>query len=485
MYRLASASDASDSGEGVASRYSPSGRSASVLVAPVRMAFALVLLVGLTVAASPAQAAFPGGNGKIVFVCNQTPLNDDICVIEPDGSGLTNISNTPDFGAGSFVEGTPEWSADGTKIAFRRGGGAQGIYVMDADGTNVVQLTSGPDTEPTWSPDGSSIAFNRDSDIWTVPSSGGPPNKVTNRVGAFPAFGGPSWSPDGARIALHRVTGPGAAEIYTIEPDGSDLTPVTADGQENRYPNWSPNGERIAFDCSPPRDICVIDADGTDETNLTDNAAQQNEVPAWSPDGTKIVFSSPVPRAPDVGVDFELYTMDSDGSNEQRLTANALNDRFADWQPLSNQSPSCTGVTASPDVLSPATREMNLISLSGATDPDGDPVSYQIDGVSQDEPVTARGDDTSPDAELTGAGASSNEVFVRAERNPQLNGRAYRIAYTASDDKGGSCSRTAGVGGGTNAKVAVPRHKKQAAVDDGDTNSWDSFTGAQVFGTLP
>jgi hypothetical protein len=152
---------------------------------------------------------------------------------------------------------------------------------------------------------------------------------------------------------------------------------------------------------------------------------------------------------------------------------------------VTNQPPSCAGVTASPGVLSPATRDMKLISLSGATDPDGDPLSYRIDGVSQDEPVTAQGDDTTPDAQLTGAGANSNQVLVRAERNPQLNGRGYRIAYRVSDGRGGSCSRTAGLGGNTNAKVAVPRRKDETAVDDGDTRSWNSFTGAPLAGTLP
>jgi FG-GAP repeat protein len=152
---------------------------------------------------------------------------------------------------------------------------------------------------------------------------------------------------------------------------------------------------------------------------------------------------------------------------------------------ITNQPPSCSGVSASPGELSPANHAMKLISLAGATDPDGDPLSYHIDGVSQDEPVTAPGDDTTPDAQLTAAGASSNQALVRAERNPQLNGRVYRIAYMVTDGKGGSCSRTAGVGGNTNAKVAVRRQKNQAAVDDGNTNSWNSFTGTQVFGTLP
>ena len=150
-----------------------------------------------------------------------------------------------------------------------------------------------------------------------------------------------------------------------------------------------------------------------------------------------------------------------------------------------NQPPSCSGVIASPEVLSPANRDMKPISLSGATDPDGDPLSFRIDGVSQDEPITTQGDDTTPDAQLTAAGANSNQVLVRAERHPQRNGRVYRIAYTVSDDKGGTCSRTAGTSGNTKAKVAVQRKKDEPTVDDGNATSWNSFTGAQVVGTLP
>jgi FG-GAP repeat len=153
-----------------------------------------------------------------------------------------------------------------------------------------------------------------------------------------------------------------------------------------------------------------------------------------------------------------------------------------------NQQPSCTGVNAAPNTIQPSTPgRMKLITLDGATDPDGDPLTFHIDAVTQDEPVfnPAMGDNTSPDAAPTDAGANSNQVLVRAERNAMGNGRVYRIAYTVSDGYGGSCLGTAGIGGTTNAKVSVPRKKGQTAVDDGDSTSWDSFTGAPVLGTLP
>jgi hypothetical protein len=143
-----------------------------------------------------------------------------------------------------------------------------------------------------------------------------------------------------------------------------------------------------------------------------------------------------------------------------------------------NNPPDCSAVTAGPSVLRLATRhKFKTISLSGASDPDGDTISYRIDGVTQDEPVSGRGigDPTKPDADQNGTAA--NEVRVRAERNPQANGRVYRIAYTVTDSNGATCSATAAT---TDANVAVPRHKRTPAVDDGDTASWNSFTGAAL-----
>jgi len=149
--------------------------------------------------------------------------------------------------------------------------------------------------------------------------------------------------------------------------------------------------------------------------------------------------------------------------------------------PAANNPPDCSGVRAAPDSIWPQTRDnMASIALSGATDADGDSLSYHIDGVTQDEPATGVGDDTFPDAALTSSGASSHQVLVRSEANSHFNGRVYRIAYTVSDGYGGTCSGTAGPSGSTTAKVSVPRKKGTSAIDGGNAMSWDSFTGAPV-----
>ena len=137
----------------------------------------------------------------------------------------------------------------------------------------------------------------------------------------------------------------------------------------------------------------------------------------------------------------------------------------------SNLPPDCSAVAATPGEISPARRDLfETVTLDGATDPDGDQLSYHIDRVTQDEPVTGTGDATSPDARLTAAGANSSRVELRSERNPQRDGRVYRIAFTVSDGTD-SCSGTA--------RVDVPRKKDQPAVDSAPPR-FDSFTGAGV-----
>ena len=119
-----------------------------------------------------------------------------------------------------------------------------------------------------------------------------------------------------------------------------------------------------------------------------------------------------------------------------------------------NKPPVCSAVTATPSVLSEPDESLRTTELSGATDPDGDPVSIALTGVTQDEPVTDGMDKTGPDA---AEGAPPNRVELRAERNPRGDGRVYRVAFRASDDQGGTCTGTV--------TVSVPRKKDVAAVD--------------------
>ena len=101
-----------------------------------------------------------------------------------------------------------------------------------------------------------------------------------------------------------------------------------------------------------------------------------------------------------------------------------------------NQPPNCNGATPSISTIWPPNHKMINVTIQGVTDPDGDPVTINIDQIKQNEPTDGTGDGhTCPD----GAGIGTSTAQVRAERSAQGNGRVYTIYFTASDGNGGSC----------------------------------------------
>jgi hypothetical protein len=122
-----------------------------------------------------------------------------------------------------------------------------------------------------------------------------------------------------------------------------------------------------------------------------------------------------------------------------------------------NQPPVCSAAQANPAVLWAPNHQLVPIAILGVTDPDEDAVTITATGVTQDEPVTGKGDgNTSPDAVIQARAAS-----VRAERAGNGNGRVYQISFTADDGHGGTCTGAV--------KVGVPHSQKKGltAIDDG------------------
>ncbi len=334
----------------------------------------LAMLVGLTLTGSPAGAAFPGTNGKIAChgIMDRNLLPDpgdddyEIYTINPDGSDMTyltdNVVRGPDDPNTFFNDDIdPSYSPDGKTIAFtsQRSGGPE-IYTMNADGTNVTRLTNaiGEDRANGWSPDGRTIYFNsaRDGNIeiykmnvdgsdqtrLTFNDVNDPATPVNDTIDVFP-----NASPDGRKIVFGSSRNGVDEELYTMNPDGSDVTRLTDSPSVDRSPNWSPDGKEIVWwsqrDFNPGSttsrnpEIYKMNADGTGVTRLTDSANdpatpanEGNDLnPAWSPDGTKIVFNSS--RSGDAS---EIYTMNADGSDVTRLTNAVSVDEFCDWQPI-------------------------------------------------------------------------------------------------------------------------------------------------------
>jgi hypothetical protein len=124
----------------------------------------------------------------------------------------------------------------------------------------------------------------------------------------------------------------------------------------------------------------------------------------------------------------------------------------------SNAPPNCSTVRPDQATLWPPNHTLRLVTIFGATDPDGDIVTLTVTAVTQDEPLNGKGDgDTSPDALLA---PSSDQVFLRAERTGPGDGRVYRISFGGSDGRGGFCTGLV--------HVDVPHDQSgRAAVDSG------------------
>ena len=156
-----------------------------------------------------------------------------------------------------------------------------------------------------------------DYDLFTIKADGSRETNLTNSPGVSEVE--PNWSPDGQRIAFASERDlDDNDEIYTMRPDGSGVRRLTFTQNvfEGR-PNWSPDGRMIAFQSATGDDFDIFTmlADGGDRTLLASTVAFDG-LPAWAPDGRQIAFAS------DRDGDPEVFTMRADGNHPVNLTQN-------------------------------------------------------------------------------------------------------------------------------------------------------------------
>ena len=280
-----------------------------------------------TLTLPPTATLINGSTSKIAFAsCDTRFASCEIFVINADGSQVFKMTNN------NIDECCPDWSPDGSKLAFVQGSGREGeIWVMAADGSHPANLTNNnaEDCCLAWSPDGSKIAFVSNTGIYVMDADGSNPIRLarTNYIYS------PAWSPDGTRIAFlvsDFSVNPNVSAVNVINADGSNLIQMTATGDIpiGQFA-WSPDGTKIAYtSCKLNFDSCeiyVVNADGSNPTNLT-NSEASDRFPVWSPDGAKIAFESGRDQ------DWKIYVMNADGSNPIRLIEHRDAD-FPVWSP--------------------------------------------------------------------------------------------------------------------------------------------------------
>jgi Tol biopolymer transport system component len=305
---------------------------AALLAAPIALGRA-----GATT--HPSAAA----NGRIVFSSDRDG-NYEIYSMEPDGSDVRRLTNTS---APECCPSSSPDASKVAFVSYRDGNNE--LYVADADGGNQTRLTynNAFDWSPKWSPDGQSLAFQSDRDgnfeIYRMNSDGSGVLRLTNAPGGD---GSPAWSPDGTKIAFSGTReGRAYPDILVMRSDGNDVTRLTTNTGLDGDPTWSSDGTTIAYAATrepppppppppmPPTpddypDIFTIPSTGGDRTRLTYNY-RSDFSPDWSPDGAKITFTAYA-----LGVD--VFVMDADGTNQVNLTQNPFNlsARDPDWAAL-------------------------------------------------------------------------------------------------------------------------------------------------------
>lgn len=298
--------------------------SRKLFIAAAFIACLTIMLHYLAPAVPNARAAFPGDNGKIVFVRNY-----DIHVMNADGSGATNLTN---HGA---IDDSPAFSPDGSKIVFTsdRDGNVE-IYSMNADGSAVTRLTTNGawDAHPAWSPDSSKIAFQSDRagggnwEIYVMDANGANPTRLTNVAGNDSE---PAWSPDGTKIAFTSYRD-GNAEVYGMDTNGANQVNLTNNVAKDENPGWSPSGGLIAFSSRRSgnnEEIFVMSPDGSSPAQVTNEPFSAEYLPAFSPDGSSIAFVS------NRDGNEEIYAIFGENPAQVNLTSNSDADSHPDWQP--------------------------------------------------------------------------------------------------------------------------------------------------------
>ena len=315
------------------------------MTGPTRGAATVLVVTALaTIAAVVAHATAPAKNGTIVFK-DALGAPSRLAIVAANGTGLTLLPRTK-----QVTDDDPDWSPDGSTIAFTRcplRNGACHVYAMRSSGTGLHRVGPASDdrTFPSWSPDGRHIAYvrtwggfknneTRFSALYVMTPTGAGARLIVNPMNAQPYAGDvnhSTWSPDGKHLVLevtHSSTGDpaNAHALFVVDADGSNLTQLTpwalnAGGK----PDWSPDGSRILFR-APSRtergNLYTVAPDGTGLKQLTHFPNLVVSAGSFAPDGKSIVFAKSA----------DVWSMHLDGTGAKQLTS-GLYAYTPDWGP--------------------------------------------------------------------------------------------------------------------------------------------------------
>lgn len=207
---------------------------------------------------SASEPAWSADGTKIAF-SNKQGGTGGIMYVNADGSGLTRVTS-------DVRDGEPTWSPDGTKLAYIHvSAGRRRLVTSNLDGSGLTVVTASLERDaddPEWSPDGSRLTFSDFADIYVVNADGSNLRDLTSSPAENARADHPSWSPDGSRIAYSYLNG-----VKAVAPDGTGSAPLVSNLGEVWELAWSPDGQKIAIanDAAGPlqEELFVVNADGS------------------------------------------------------------------------------------------------------------------------------------------------------------------------------------------------------------------------------
>jgi Tol biopolymer transport system component len=258
---------------------------------------------------------------------------DHLYVLRPDGADRHVLVPELDTSDQDSNYQQPDWSPDGTRLAFEQWvGDSITVWTADAGGGDAHQVASctSPCRQvayPSWSPDGTKLlvaAYDEEGGRWVrtaiqiVDLATGERQTVIETSDETRTFRYPRWSPDGRMVAFQMETYPDGTQTIGTQTasviavadisGGADQTAreLTAESMWAGYPDWSPTGDRIVFSTydltlfqstEDVSNIYTMKADGTNVLQVTSFEAGQTRAtqPDWAPDGTtdgQIVFTA-------------------------------------------------------------------------------------------------------------------------------------------------------------------------------------------------
>lgn len=291
----------------------------------------------------PQPTPLGGGSGQIAFASNRSGV-PQIYISNIDGTSVTPLTALENGAC------QPAWSPDGTLLVFispctkrvdffETGYVDSSLYLMNADGTNITQLTNvpGADFDPAWSPDGKRIAFasmrDGNKQIYTLDVASLAVVRLTiTEPGTETSQ--PAWSPDGKMIA-YMVKRVGTYQVWVMDDTGQRTQQLVRSGQTiwDFNPIWSPDGafllfsERRSSGFSPPWLMRIPYPVSGDPLRLN-QFPQPIEDIEYSQDGLWLVA-----EGTDAAGNRDIYFMTLTAGNRTRLTNHDAVDFDPTWRP--------------------------------------------------------------------------------------------------------------------------------------------------------